>query len=151
MRAGKIINDGLIAGTVAGLILGLFLKWVEARDGSLVYTLLLNIDFIPLIGTVKWPEEIEFLFHIVISWGLGIAVSFLAHHYKSHRSCSLLILSAAFTFPAVLLYFPLTLLSEKRTPPVTDSNAFLWWSAGHFLYAVGLAGTEAILLKRTDK
>lgn len=51
-------------GLISGILLGLFLKLVENITGILVYTLLLNIDFIPGVGAIKWTEPIEFIFHL---------------------------------------------------------------------------------------
>ena len=47
---------GLWIGFWSGLILGLLLKWIQSVTGEQVYTLLLNVDFIPLIGDVQWSE-----------------------------------------------------------------------------------------------
>src|SRR5699024_11796194 len=46
---------------------GFFLKILELITDLKVYTLLLNIDFIPILGNINFPEWIEFSFHIIIS------------------------------------------------------------------------------------
>lgn len=123
----------LTAGLISGLALGFFLKAVEANGGPLVYTLLLNVDFIPMIGSVKWPEWIEFFFHLIVSFFLAAGFYFLCSKGKKPFSAAFLV-----TTPAIFLYFPLAALAQKPVPSLTDLEAILWWTAGHALYAAVL-------------
>src|SRR5699024_5788742 len=56
----------LIVGILTSFVLGFFLKILELITDLKVYTLLLNIDFIPILGNINFPEWIEFSFHIII-------------------------------------------------------------------------------------
>ena len=35
--------------------------------GYKVYTLLLNIDYIPILNEFKFPEVVEVIFHLIVS------------------------------------------------------------------------------------
>lgn len=125
------------AGTIGGLLLGLSLKLAETFTGIKVYTLLLNVDFIPIIGDVAWSEPIEFFFHLWIAWLIAGVYAFLLEHitfFKQQRWLSALLL----TLPTIPLYFPLTLLAQKETPSPTDGMAFFIWTAAHLLYMLTL-------------
>ncbi|WP_046175168.1 hypothetical protein [Domibacillus indicus] len=124
----------LLAGASAGLALGLFLKGVEAATGIAVYKLLLNVDFIPYINQVLWPEWAEFIFHLFISFLLS--AGFFAILLKSKHPYTI---SFLLTLPAVFLYFPLSWLAHKPVPAANNMQAFAWWAAGHILYAFTLA------------
>ncbi|MCA0987923.1 hypothetical protein [Guptibacillus algicola] len=137
MMSGKI-KEGLIAGTISGIILGFLLKGIEASTGILVYTLLLNIDFIPIIGNIEWPETIEFIFHLIISLAIGVVYSIGSYRYFHKRKVAQVVFSYLLTLPTVFLYFPLTYLAEKPTPPLTDIVAIGYWTLGHAVYAAVL-------------
>src|SRR5699024_12485195 len=57
----------LIVGILTSFVLGFFLKILELITDLNVYTLLLNIDFIPILGNINFPECMEICFHIIIS------------------------------------------------------------------------------------
>lgn len=143
MTNGKI-KLGLIAGTISGIVLGFLLKIIEACTGVLVYTLLLNIDFIPVIGSYKWPEFMEFTFHVIISLIIGVVYSIISYRYLHKRKVAQLIFSYLLTLPTVFLYFPLTYLAEKPTPPLMDLVAIAYWTLGHIVYATVLFGVYTI-------
>ncbi|RSK26887.1 hypothetical protein EJF36_08410 [Bacillus sp. HMF5848] len=136
---GKLLRDGFIAGTFSGVALGVFLKLVESFTDIKVYTLLLNVDFIPAIGDIAWPEIIEFLFHMIIAWLLGIVVAFLLFKLPIMSPLKVVVICFAITLPTFFLYFPLTYLSQKDTPALTDFIAFFWWVVGHILFALILS------------
>lgn len=129
----------LISGAVSGLALGFFLKAVEYSFGDLVYTLLLNVDFIPVINQVIWPEWMEFLFHLIVSFFIAAGYFLLLKRWDRPVLLAFLV-----TIPAVFLYFPLSVLARKTVPAVDDISAIAWWTAGHLLYAVllGLFGKK---------
>lgn len=137
MMNGKV-KQGLIAGTLSGIVLGLLLKEIQAGTGVLVYTLLLNIDFIPVIGNIQWAESIEFLFHLIISLIIGVVYSLGSYRYFHKRRKAQFIFSYVLTLPTLFLYFPLTYLAEKPTPPLMDSVAITYWTLGHVVYAAVL-------------
>lgn len=143
MMSGKV-KQGLIAGTLAGIVLGLLLKGIQATSGVLVYTLLLNIDFIPVIGSIHWPESIEFLFHLIISLIIGVVYSLGSYRFFHKRRVAQLLFAYVLTLPTVFLYFPLTYLAEKPTPPLLDSVAITYWTLGHVVYAAVLFAVYAM-------
>lgn len=78
------MKRGIWAGFWSGIILGFFLKALQGLTDIKVYTLLLNVDFIAYIGDIIWPEWIQFLFHLLVSLAIGLALSFAA--IRLHRS-----------------------------------------------------------------
>ncbi|MDQ7863425.1 hypothetical protein RCO48_27555 [Peribacillus frigoritolerans] len=61
---GRTFHKVTLIGLINGLLLGWIMKWVEMLSGKQVYKLLLNVDFLPLIGAVSWSEESLFFFHL---------------------------------------------------------------------------------------
>lgn len=135
-RRNHPLLEGIWLGLWSGIALGLFFKLVQALTGSLVYTLLLNVDFLPLARPLhleQLPEWLEFLLHLTVSLALGVfCVLLVRRGWRPVRTGLLLGL-----LPAPL-FVPLTLLSE-RTPRLDDTEALAWWLAGHLLYGVLLA------------
>ncbi|MFJ7664629.1 hypothetical protein ACIQXW_19895 [Lysinibacillus sp. NPDC097162] len=134
----------IIASFVAGCIFGAFFKVVENLTGSRVYTLLLNVDYIPIIKNFRFPEVIEFIFHLIISWLITAVLCAIRNKYKWNNS--MLMRNSVFIqiFIGCML-FPTTIFS-KRTPIITDYFALSWWLIGHVVYGA-LIG---ILLKRKN-
>nr|WP_239534232.1 hypothetical protein [Thalassobacillus pellis] len=122
--------------------MGAFLWLSETVTGKKVYTLLLNVDFLPVIGKVEWPVFIEWLFHMVISWAIGILYAWLILYCCLDDHLHKWLLSLGFAALAAATYFPLTLHAEKETSSVHDWTALLLWLAGHVVYAA--------LLKKAD-
>jgi hypothetical protein len=133
------LKPALYAGMIAGFGLGFFLKGIERLTNIAVYTLLLNVDFIPVINKVLWPEWMEFFFHLIIS--LFIAAGFFSLLPKTKHPY---VTAFLLTLPAVFLYFPLALLAHKPVSKVNDIQAFFLWTTGHILYALvlGLHGQK---------
>ncbi|PWW29578.1 hypothetical protein DFO73_104218 [Cytobacillus oceanisediminis] len=63
----QFFTKGILSGFVSGIFLGLFLKVIEVMSGVKVYTLLLNVDYIPILKNYSFPEFVEFLLHLIIS------------------------------------------------------------------------------------
>lgn len=130
-----MILRGALTGFISGSIMGLAVKGLEAVFSKKIYTLLLNVDFIPFIGNRNLPELVEFLFHVIIAVFIGIIFAWLMEKKASSKTspyiCSLLL-----TLPTVFLYFPLTILAIKDTPPVDDPISFSLWTVGHILFAI---------------
>ncbi|WP_179232631.1 hypothetical protein [Paenibacillus rigui] len=140
-RAGT----GMLYGLVSGVGLALFLKAVQAMTGSRVYTLLLNVDFVPwneLMGrpVLPLPEWFEFSLHLIVSFIIGV-VFVEGLRIEAAWKVTWSARSFAWTWGALLglipipLYVPLSLLSE-RTPRLDDGEAWCWWAAGHLLYGL---------------
>lgn len=125
-----------LVATLSGVVLGFFLKWIEATTGILVYTLLLNIDFVPVLGTINWGEFGEFIFHLFFSFALTYVYFWVIRRAK--RLSHYLLISLAITTPTIFLYVPLVLLAKKQVPQLTDVDAISYWVAGHILYSLTL-------------
>lgn len=149
----QLIYRGIQSGFVGGVLLGLFFKWIEQSTGSKVYTLLLNIDFVPGVKD-KLAEPIEFGIHLVVSLLIGVTY-FL---WMAYGAKFIPIPKMWFNpIPAGLLYgilpiglfVPLTLISE-RTPDITDMTAFTWWMIGHVGYGLILCLYGLISAHKTN-
>lgn len=128
-------KKALWLGTATGFILASVLWLIEKLTGSKVYTLLLNIDFIPVMGAIEWPIWMEWFFHIIIAW----IIAYLYIWWTTNKSVKMKWLTSfVLTVGAALSYFPLTLLAIKETPPVTDGTAIFYWLIGHLFFAVSL-------------
>lgn len=127
--------SGILTGILSGITLGFFLKMIQAYSGEKVYTLLLNIDFVPGLPPIL-PEFIEFSMHLVVSIVIGIFYMWWVQH--SGRPMFKGILLGAVSSP---LYIPLSQLSA-RVPDLHDVTAILYWVMGHLLFGLvlGLCG-----------
>ncbi|MGM0844449.1 MAG: hypothetical protein ACQEUT_05690 [Bacillota bacterium] len=134
----NILFKGSLLGVISGIIMGVLLKIIEAATDQKVYTLLLNVDFIPILGEIKWPEMVEFIFHLVVSVLLGLIFYYLSEKWGLNF-WQRLGLSSALTLPALFLYFPLSLLAQKEVPAIDNWEAILYWSGAHFLFALSLS------------
>jgi uncharacterized protein YsxB (DUF464 family) len=130
----KRIGTGIVCGAISGIIMGLFLKLIEHVTDIKVYTLLLNVDFLPFLKGIELNEYVEFSLHLFISIFIGIIYACLSYSDKRPFSTSFILV-----IPTIFLYFPLTTLALKETPLIDDYYAFFWWTLGHALYAFSLA------------
>jgi hypothetical protein len=130
------LNGPVWAGIASGILLGLFLKMIEHITSVKVYTLLLNVDYVPVLKELKLPELIEFSLHLVISVLLSIALAIFLKQKNWSRERGLSWVSLVCLAVGLLLY-PTTVLSN-RTPELTDPAALLFWLAGHLLYGIAL-------------
>ncbi|ARK21958.1 MULTISPECIES: hypothetical protein [Sporosarcina] len=142
----KYIVQGTWIGIVTGILLAVVLKMVQAITGDKVYTLLLNVDYIPIVKEYQFPEVIEVFFHLIVSVVLCIILVIL---YDKSRG---FIRNHAILFPLLvnvaigLLLYPTTSFSD-RTPSVTNIISLLWWVAGHALYGF----VVGVLINRKPK
>ncbi|WP_303968681.1 hypothetical protein [Sporosarcina ureae] len=142
----KYIVQGTWIGIVTGILLAIVLKMVQAVTGDKVYTLLLNVDYIPIVKEYQFPEVIEVFFHLIVSVVLCIILVIL---YDKSRG---FIRNHAILFPLLvnvaigLLLYPTTSFSD-RTPSVTNIISLLWWVAGHALYGF----VVGVLINRKPK
>ncbi|MGD6833162.1 hypothetical protein ACQCT5_13415 [Sutcliffiella halmapala] len=130
-----MIVRGALTGFISGSIMGLAMKGLEAIFSKKIYILLLNVDFIPFIGSRNLPEIVEFLLHVLIAVFIGIIFAWLMER-KANSKTSPYFWSFLLTLPTVFLYFPLTILAKKDTPPVDDLISFSLWTIGHILFAI---------------
>ncbi|CAK8582239.1 hypothetical protein Q0O85_14460 [Priestia megaterium] len=143
-----MLRLGISIGMLSGIILGLCLKWIEWLTGKQVYTLLLNVDFIPIIGPIQWPEWVEFVFHLLIAAAIGIVFVYIVGKLINMSIRKIVLCSFLLTLPTIPLYFPLTLLALKPTPAVDDAVAIFYWTAGHLVFTAALVFGYIILKRR---
>ncbi|MFC4558191.1 hypothetical protein ACFO3D_08195 [Virgibacillus kekensis] len=128
MRLVKLTAVGLIA----GLILGGLLKMAEQLTGKKVYTLLMNVDYIPVIRKWNMTGAQEFMLHLVVAvllvFTLYILLKKYYHPLTLYISINLIV--------GGLLY--LTTVLSARTPELTDMEAFSYWMLGHFIYGLSV-------------
>jgi hypothetical protein len=122
-------TNQIVAGLISGVVLGLFLKAVQEYTEEKVYILLLNVDYIPMLNRIKYPEAVEFAIHLLISILLSMILG------ARPRSKAFFILAGMVI--GIVLY-PTTLLSN-RTPELMDFQAIFYWLVGHALYGYVLS------------
>ncbi|GKV68672.1 hypothetical protein NCCP2716_11700 [Sporosarcina sp. NCCP-2716] len=128
----KNVTAAAVIGLLSGLVLTFLFKWTEAVTGEKIYTLLLNVDYIPIFGEVSYPEWLEVAFHLIVS--VAVAFGFLLMYRlrpQWHRH-AVPICTAVSVLIGILL-FPTTALSD-RTPAITDGTALLYWLIGHAIF-----------------
>jgi hypothetical protein len=130
----KNIKKAVIAGIISGITLGLFLKMIEQTTHMKVYTLLLNLDYVPIINQFVIPEIIGFVIHLGISIciSIGFLFYFIRKPYPASKRTSLSILLSVFIG---LLLFTTTALSTQ-TPALTNLPALFYWLVGHYFYGL---------------
>lgn len=122
-------------GVVSGILLGLLLKLIESITTVRVYKLLLNIDFIPIIGGIAWGETVEFIFHVLVSIVIAFVFVYLVIRLRIEKSFpKLLFLSFILCLPTFGLYFLLSSLAIKEVPAWNNWLAFTYWSVAHLFY-----------------
>ncbi|WP_246943911.1 hypothetical protein [Bacillus pinisoli] len=131
-----LIKSTLI-GIVSGVLLGFFFKGIEISLGIKVYTLLLNIDYIPYLKELSLPEWGEFLLHLIVSILLCIILYSLIRRSTWTNKQMMVRIVLINTIIGFLLY-PTTALST-RTPALTSLEALSFWIIGHIVYGVILA------------
>ncbi|MBX9974270.1 hypothetical protein [Cytobacillus firmus] len=128
---------GAFTGLLSGTFLGLFLKMIEIISGIKVYTLLLNVDYFPILKNYHLPELIEFVFHLIISAVLAVSLLLLIRKYRWNRF-QIIVRTLLITFFIGVLLYPTTALSD-RTPELTSISAIVFWLLGHLLYGLLLS------------
>lgn len=142
-------------GLITGTMLGLLLKMVQGMSGHRVYRLLLNADYVPLLGRFRLTEAAEFAIHLLISAVLCLILGLIWQRAAKRRrftaSQAAAITGGIGLLIGALLY-PTTLLSAGGTPPIDSLPAWSWWLAVHLVYGFvsGLL-LYAALPKRTKR
>lgn len=125
-RIFYLIGIGIVTGTIFGLLL----KIIQGISGKKVYTLLLNVDYIPWFRDREFSEFVEFSFHLAVS----ILVVILL--YGLFKRMSIAYKKAPYIFSSGFIAFMLfaTTSFSLRTPDVLDAAAFGWWFIAHLIY-----------------
>lgn len=119
-------------GLFSGFVLTFLFKWTEAGTGEKVYTFLLNVDYLPVIGEVNYPEWMEVTFHLVVS--VAVAFGFLLMFtLRPHWQRRAVPICTGVSVLIGILLFPTTAFSD-RTPALNDGTALLYWLIGHAIF-----------------
>ncbi|GGE66701.1 hypothetical protein GCM10007140_16080 [Priestia taiwanensis] len=132
---GKQYSLSLTAGFWSGIILGIILYILEKVSGKKVYTLLMNVDFIPVLNSYLLPPWIEFSLHLIVSLLLSVGIQYLIVKRNTYR---IMLITCVAVLPTILLYFPLSILATKEVARIDDISAFSYWSISHVIYALTL-------------
>ncbi|RLL42805.1 hypothetical protein D8M04_14745 [Oceanobacillus piezotolerans] len=122
----------IVIGIISGISLGLFLKLIEILTEEKVYTLLMNVDYIPLLKDYRLSELVEFSLHLIVSIALVIILYLCISRLDIHRKST--IYTIIISIIGIMLYF--TTSFSERTPLVTDYLAFTYWVVGHLIYGI---------------
>lgn len=133
-------------GILTGTVFGLLLKGVQVISGKKVYTLLLNVDYIPWFRDRVFNEFVEFSFHLIIS---VIVVFVLYWLFKKMRMASRIMPYVLANGFVAFMLFATTSFSD-RTPDVLDAAAFGWWLLGHVLYGFMLGICIQKIVEKED-
>jgi hypothetical protein len=127
------LSYGTFAGLFSGVFLGLFLKVIEQLTNLKVYTLLLNVDYIPILNTMSLTEAMEFMLHLFISVLLSIILVFFLNSKDTWSPNRKQFFVLFISIGIGLLLYPTTALSS-RTPAWNDFMALFYWSLAHAIY-----------------
>lgn len=142
----RFILRGTLIGIISGVLLGLFLKWIESLTGFKVYTLLLNVDYITFLNELHLNELADFSLHLIVSIALVIVIMILIQIRKWNKRRQFWHVIWINGVIGLLLY-PMTTVLSERTPEIFDIGAISWWVIGHLLYGVIVA---IMLQKKVD-
>ena len=129
---------------IAGIFLGLLMKWLQDVTGYKVYTLLMNVDYIPILKDYIFPAWIEFTFHLIVAVILAYAIVWVA--WKKHYTSNQLIrFTIVVNIIIAIVLYPTTILSD-RTPALFSFPSFGLWLVAHIAYGIVLGVLLARLL-----
>ncbi len=126
----KRIGHLLWIGLASGMIFGLVLKAIQAISGKQVYTLLLNVDYLPWFRDQQFHEVTEFSFHLLVSVIVVVVLYWLLNKIQLALQVKSYVLANVFIGG---MLFSTTSFS-MRTPDVLDAAAFGLWIIAHMLY-----------------
>ena len=139
----KIVHT-FVYSLIAGIFLGFFMKWLQDVTGYKVYTLLMNVDYIPILKEYIFPAWIEFTFHLIIAVILAYAIVWVA--WKKHYTRKQLIrFTIVVNITIAIALYPTTALSD-RTPALYSFPSFGLWLVAHIAYGIVLGALLARLL-----
>ncbi|MEK4714395.1 MULTISPECIES: hypothetical protein [unclassified Sporosarcina] len=127
------LQRAFLYGLISGLFLAALLKIIEHITRFKVYTLLLNVDYIPYIKTFVFPELVEVGFHLIVSIALSICLYLMIINGKISSSRKIIVLCTFVSFIIGVAIFPTTTFSD-RTPAFTSIPSFSYWIVGHIMY-----------------
>lgn len=144
------IRKSISYGLVTGLILAILLKVVEQLTSYKVYTLLLNVDYIPILNDYQFPETVEVGFHLIISVAVSICLYFFLTILKINSRRKIIVISTSLNILIGALLFPTTAFSD-RTPEITSISSIFYWLVAHGVYGYLLGYLFAQLILKDQK
>lgn len=135
----QAIYASLLSGLIGGLFLTFLLKFIQLFTNLKVYTLLLNVDYIPYINGFNFSEPIEVVFHLIVSIGLSFFLYLGIIKLKLHQKRDIILFCMVICLFIGLSLYPTTTFSN-RTPSLTSLPSISYWLGSHVLYGycVGL-------------
>lgn len=130
-------------GVISGIILTIFFKSVEYYTQHKVYTLLLNVDYIPFINQLKLTEIVEIALHLFVSIVISISLYITVNYLNINKIIPFYIGVCLFIG---IIIFPTTALST-RTPSITSIPSLTYWLIGHILFGYILGFFHVVRLK----
>lgn len=119
-------------GILTGTVFGLFLKGIESLTKKRVYTLLLNVDYIPLLRDLELNESLEFLLHLIVSVIVVYVLYFGLRRLKWQQFITPYVVANLVIACGLFL----TTSFSARTPALADLLALFYWVVGHVLYGL---------------
>jgi hypothetical protein len=132
-------------GIGAGIVLGIWLKFAQSLSDEAVYTLLLTVDYVPVLNRLDWPEWPAFALHLIIAAIVGIVWGVVCRAARLQVK-SIRILSIIVGLVIGIMLLPTTYLSQLTPDTITAPFAF-WWLVGHLIFGLVLG----LLQTRTRK
>ncbi|MFJ7935750.1 hypothetical protein [Sporosarcina sp. NPDC096371] len=126
-------RNAILSGMISGLFLAALLKIVEQNTHLKVYTLLLNVDYIPYINQFVFPELVEVSFHLLVSIVLAFGLYSLVIYKQILSRKKIIALCTFFCFFIGVALFPTTTFSD-RTPSFSSLPSLSYWMVGHITY-----------------
>ncbi|MEK4298448.1 hypothetical protein MKY30_03375 [Oceanobacillus sp. FSL W8-0428] len=125
-----------LTGILSGFVLGGFLYVFQQWTAIPVYTLLMNVDYFPVLGSMYLPDWIEISLHLLVSTSVVWVLYLLLKMKKLEQRLALYLLCNGVIG---LIIFPTTILSD-RTPEIDNIWAWIIWLSGHMVYGFSVWG-----------
>ncbi|MED3728082.1 DUF6789 family protein [Priestia filamentosa] len=126
-----------IGGIISGIIMSVFLKGIEELTHLRVYTLLLNVDYIPLLKRVTSNEQLELILHLIVAVIVSVVWFVVLQKInltkKKSRTATIMMAMCI-----GLLLYPSTIMSE-RTPSLSSLSSLGFWLLGHLIFGMLLS------------
>ncbi|MFP3884751.1 hypothetical protein U8V97_04705 [Priestia filamentosa] len=126
-----------IGGIISGIIMSVFLKGIEELTHLRVYTLLLNVDYIPLLKRVTSNEPLELILHLIVAVIVSVVWFVVLQKInltkKKSRTATIMMAMCI-----GLLLYPSTIMSE-RTPSLSSLSSLGFWLLGHLIFGMLLS------------
>lgn len=147
-RSGQLLQ--VTAGAVfVGMLFGWLCLAMEKVTGYKVYTLLMNVDYFPVLKNYALPTWLEFSLHLIVCIILTLLIYYMAQ--KNFWSSKKIIFNTlSINSLIAIMIYPTTVFSQ-RTPELTSVPSILLWILAHLIYGALLGIFLNFNLKRHAK